>query len=142
MQVPGGALHTSQASPQAVLQHKPSTQWREAHWPSLAQAWPLGRGAPQVPPTQEKPLAQSESAEHEVGQLALAPSQTKGAQLGFPAEAAATATQVPAVQVSHAWSQAELQHRPSTQCPERHCVPPVHAVPFCSCATQARPLPQ
>lgn len=106
------------------------------------QPWPLGRGAPQVPPTQEKPLAQSELPLHAVGQLALEPSQTKGAQLGLPAEAAATATQVPAAQVSHAWSQAELQHRPSTQCPERHCVPPLQVAPFCSWATQVRPLPQ
>jgi len=70
----------------------------------------LGRGAPHVPPTQPKPAAQSESSLQEVGQVALAPSQTKGAQLGLPGEAAATSKQVPAVQVSQGCSHAELQH--------------------------------
>lgn len=76
------------------------------------------------------------------GQLALAPSQTNGAQLGAPGDAAGIATQVPPLQLSHAWSQAELQHEPSTQCPERHWPLPLHAVPLSSWGTQVRLEPQ
>lgn len=100
VQVPGVALHTSHGLPHAVLQQKPSMHWCEAHCAEFVQAMPLARGTPQVPPLQPEPLAQSESASQVVGQLALAPSQTKGAQLGAPGEAVGIATQVPAVQVS------------------------------------------
>ena len=83
-------------------------------------------GAPQpvvhAPPVQREPGGQSVFELQFAGQLACVPSQTYGAQVGFPGPL--VAMQVPSepltLHASHGLPHAVLQQKPSTQWPERH----------------------
>jgi len=84
---------------------------------------------------------------HAVGQAGLVPPHRYGAQLGLPAEPAATLLHVPSVaapaatlHASHAPLQALLQHTPSTQLPDEHSPVVLQALPFPFLVTQALPL--
>jgi hypothetical protein len=82
-----------------------------------------------------------------VGQAALLPPHRYGAQLGLPAEPAATLEQVPStaapaatLHASHAAPQALLQQTPSTQLPDEHSPVVLQVLPFDFLVTQAPPL--
>jgi len=76
---------------------------------------------------------QSLSALHELGQLRPLPLHTYGAQLGWPPAPALRGEHVPTLPAELQTAQppvhAVLQHTPSTQLPEVHWFPAVHAVP-------------
>ncbi len=84
---------------------------------------------------------------HVVPQLAEAPGQRYGEQLGLPTAALASSVQVPSavapratVQASQAPEQALLQHTLSEQAFVRHWLFAVHAAPCADRATQTLPL--
>ncbi len=87
--------HASHAAPQAALQQYPSAQMPLTHWLAVAQATSLSRFTTQVVPWQKSPAMQSESSLHVPGQVAAAPLQTNGAQLGAPGAPGVSSVQVP-----------------------------------------------
>ncbi len=69
-------LHASQAPPQAVLQHTPSTQLPLPHWLAAEQVAPFVFLGTQAPASQKLPLLQWASEAQAPGQLAEEPSHT------------------------------------------------------------------
>ena len=128
-----GRLHASHAPLHAVLQQTPSTQLAALHWLPAVQAAPSVFFGTQRPPAQKLVETQPESCLHLAGQLADAPSQTYGAQLGSPGAAATTLLQVPTVPARlhrlQAPAHAVLQHTPSTQLPAAHSLAPAQTAP-------------
>ena len=135
--------HASQAAPQAVLQHTPSTHWLLEHWLAAVHAPPLARLGTQAVPLQNAAGVHWVSTVQAVGQLA-APPQRYGVQAGVPGAPAASAWQTPiepvTLHASQAPPHAELQHTPSMHCPVWHWLPAVHATPLARLAMQVVPL--
>ena len=137
---PCATLHASQASPQAELQHTPSTQKFEVHSVAAPQVTPLGFFAEQYVPLQYvfagQPLVQR------MGQSASVPLQTMAPpQAGLPGSVAGAGEQVPAValrlQRSQLPLQAALQHTPSAQKPDWHSALEPQVAPCTLSVTQA-----
>jgi hypothetical protein len=156
-QVP--VLHSWQAPVQPLLQHLPSTQLPDWHWPPLLQLLPLASCARQVPLMQSRPVPPGQLLPEQQGwllapqglQVPLMQSRFPPAQL-LPAQQVwplpPQAVQVPLrhsrfvpqlpvrfwqVPVLHSWQsppQALLQQRPPTQFPDWHWPPVVHALPL------------
>jgi len=147
--VPGvPALHARHVPEQSVPQQTPSTHCPAAHCAVRAQAAPSASFCTQAPPTHASPAAQSASAVHHDGQLSRDPLQTYGAQVGAPADCAATGLQTPTLpacaHASHAPPQALPQQTPSAQWALTHSPSRLHAAPFTArCrqvpATHAKP---
>ena len=139
-----GRTQESQAPPQAVLQHTPSTQLPLPHWLAAEQAPPLVFFGAQVPASQKLPELHCESLVQVLGQLAEEPLQTKAPHEGEPALPATTGLHVPTLpatlQASHEPPQAVLQHTPSTHWPLPHWLVPVQVPPFVFFGTHAPAL--
>jgi hypothetical protein len=143
MQLPSepGLSQLSQGLVQALLQQKRSTQVPFAQSLLALQDAPCGFFL-QLPEIQKKPEAHWLSPEHEVGQLAELPPQTKGEQLGEPAAPRPAITQVPPapVQLSQAPAQAVVQQTLSAQNPDAHAPPPP-APQLCPLSSLQLPAP-
>lgn len=135
-------LQKSHPPPQAELQHTPSTQFPDWHWPAEPQVEPLAkRPSHWNMPLQKDVPTQSALVAQVVGQEAATPLHRYGAHSGLaPGLPSATTVQVPVVQTSQPPEHPELQHTPSTQKPELHSLPPPQPAPSPFFATQAVPL--
>ena len=129
---PWATLHASQSSPQAALQHTPSTQKFDWHSVAAAQLTPSVFFAEQYMPLQK--VVMGHPLEQKMGQSASVPLHTTAPpQAGLPGSRAGAGPQVPTLPVRlqrsqlplHAWS----QHTPSAQKPDWHSALEPHVAP-------------
>jgi hypothetical protein len=125
-----------QAPHEAVVQHVPLTQSPLRHWPPRVQLPPAGKRPMHMPPVQSSPLAHCELAVQLVGQPAVAPTQTYGAQEGVPGPLMSWQVPLGSAQLWHWPHDAEAQHVPFTQLPPSHWLGSVQVPPFAWVGTQ------
>jgi hypothetical protein len=93
---------------------------------------------------QWRPVAQSTSVVHQVGQVTAVPLHTYGVQLGAPAKPVEAGTHTPGdateLHTSHAWLHGESQQTPSTHRLDLQSAPFWHWAPSGFCEMHAPPV--